>query len=423
MDLRDELYGRESKVGADEIDQPGFAKFIAGSVIGFGDAVGIDDEEIAGRQRKFLRDAFPVGGHADNGGSGMEALDGAVASENEGGVVTTIGVFELASNIVVDCEEECGVAVVGGAVEEKLVDGVEEAREIVKRDGVAASEIGLEIGHQQSAGNSLPGNVGENEGESRRTEIEEVVVVPADLARLHAGSGVFERGQWRADLREKTELDVAGDVYFMSSAALGFHAVGDVLREANVFKGDGGLPGDGIEEALVFTRVRLFGKRLAKNQQTDEMSAMADQRHETFGRKRSERKLFRRIAGTGRGNVPSTAPSGEFDEKGRIRRKGGEFRRNRTAGGDERVIVSAEIEGQGLRMESLSEMAVQKRSEFVAVGDGARFVGEILEDQACIVGSAKEGAIDALRAALDDRTRRPNERHAEEALRAMPNCE
>jgi hypothetical protein len=117
-------------------------------------------------------------------------------------------------------------------------------------------------------------------------------------------------------LREKTELDVAGDVHFMSSAALSFHAVGDVLRETNVFKGDRGLSRDGIEEALVFARVRLFGKRLAKNQQTDEMSAMADQRHETFGRKRGERESFRRVDETGRGNVPSAAPSGEFEEKG-----------------------------------------------------------------------------------------------------------
>jgi hypothetical protein len=65
-------------------------------------------------------------------------------------------------------------------------------------------------------------------------------------------------------------------------------------------------------------------------------------------------------------------------------------------------------------MESLSEMVVEKSGKFLAVGDGARFVGEILEDQASIVGSAKEGAIDASRAALDDRARCPNESNAEE---------
>lgn len=224
------MVGRESEVGADEIDETGFAKFVAGSVIGFGDAVGVDDEEIAGLERKFLRDAFPVGGHTNDGGSGMEALDGAVDAEKKRGVVAAIGIFELAGDVVVDGEEESGVAVVGSAVKEKLVDGIEEAREIVESDGVAAAKIGLEIGHQQSASNSLPGNVGENEGEARGTEIEEIVIVAANLARLHAGSGVFESSERRTDLRKQAGLDVAGDIHFMSGAALGFHAVGDVLR-------------------------------------------------------------------------------------------------------------------------------------------------------------------------------------------------
>ena len=46
-----------------------------------------------------------------------------------------------------------------------------------------------------------------------------------------------------------------------------------------------------------------------------EVSAVADQGHETFGRKRGERKFFRCIAGIGRGNVPRAATSGEFDKE------------------------------------------------------------------------------------------------------------
>jgi hypothetical protein len=194
LDLTDELYGREGEVGADEFDEAGFAKFVTASVIGFRDAVGIDDQEIAGSKREFLRDAFPVGGHADDGGSGMEALDRAVGAEQERGVVTTIGVFDLAGHVVVHGDEERGIAVVGGAVKEELVDGTEETRKIVESDGVAAAQIGLQIGHQESAGNSLPGDIGENESKARGAEIEEVVIVAADLARLHAGSGVFECG-------------------------------------------------------------------------------------------------------------------------------------------------------------------------------------------------------------------------------------
>ena len=139
---------------------------------------------------------------------------------------------------VVDAQEERGVTVVGSALEEQLVDGIEEARKIVEGNGVAAAEIGLKIGHQESAGNSLSRNVGENEGKARGTEIEEVVVVTADLARLHARSSIFECGERRTDLREKAELDVAGDVHFVQLLVNFRHAVGDVLRETNVLKGD-----------------------------------------------------------------------------------------------------------------------------------------------------------------------------------------
>src|SRR5208283_3426139 len=98
----------------------------------------------------------------------------------------------------------------------------------------------------------------------------------------------------------------------------------------------------------------------------------------------------------------------------RISRKRGKFRRNRATGGDEGVIVSAEIEGQRLGMESLGEVVVQESSEFMTIGDGARLVREILEDEARIVGGAKEGAIDALRAAFHDRTGSPDQSNAEE---------
>ena len=210
-------------------------------------------------------------------------LDGATCAEQKRRVVATIGVFELASGVVVDGEEKSGVAVVRSAVEEKLVDGVQEPREIVESDGVTAAEIGLKIGHEECAGNSLPGNVSENEGEARGAEIEEVIVVATDLARLHTGAGIVEGGERRKDLRKQPGLDVAGDIHFMSGAAFGFHAVGDVLRETNILQSDGGLTRDRIEQALVFTGVGLFGERLAEDEETNEVTAVANHRHETFG--------------------------------------------------------------------------------------------------------------------------------------------
>jgi len=62
VDLGNQLRRRKREVGADEIDQASFAKFVGGSVVGFGDAVGVNDEEVAWKEKEFLRDAFPVGG-------------------------------------------------------------------------------------------------------------------------------------------------------------------------------------------------------------------------------------------------------------------------------------------------------------------------------------------------------------------------
>lgn len=58
----------------------------------------------------------------------MAALNAVIGTEKEGSVVATIVIFELSSDVVLDSEEERGVAVPGSAVKEKLVDGVERAR-------------------------------------------------------------------------------------------------------------------------------------------------------------------------------------------------------------------------------------------------------------------------------------------------------
>jgi hypothetical protein len=58
----------------------------------------------------------------------MEAPNGVIGTEKEGSIVATIGIFELSSDVVLDSREARGVAVLGSAVKEKLVDGVEWAR-------------------------------------------------------------------------------------------------------------------------------------------------------------------------------------------------------------------------------------------------------------------------------------------------------
>src|SRR6516162_10051100 len=66
-------------------------------------------------------------------------------------------------------------------------------------------------------------------------------------------------------------------------------------------------------------------------------------------------------------------------------------------------------------------MLIQKSRKFLAILDVANLFGEVLQNQARIVGRTKERAIDGLRATLDEGSRSPNksytkngaERHAE----------
>src|SRR5208283_2025775 len=116
--------------------------------------------------------------------------------------VAAIGVLHFAGAAVVDGEEERGIAVSGRAFVKELLDGFQEARKIIERNRVTAAEVGLQVGHQKSIGNALPGNVGKDKREMpgcgseglrcssiqpvRGAEIEEVVVIAANLARLNA---------------------------------------------------------------------------------------------------------------------------------------------------------------------------------------------------------------------------------------------
>ena len=124
LDLGNQLRRRKRKIGADKVNETVFAKFVARSVVGFRNAVGIYHQEIAGAESEFLRDAFPSRGHADDGGSGGEVLDGAVGAEEKRRIVATVGVFQVARGVVVDREEERGIAVVGSALKEEPVDGI-----------------------------------------------------------------------------------------------------------------------------------------------------------------------------------------------------------------------------------------------------------------------------------------------------------
>lgn len=70
--------------------------------------------------------------------------------------MAAIGVSEFARVIVVDGKKQRGIAVVGRVFVEQLVGGFQQAGKIVEGEGVAGTEVGLQVVHQKSGSDSLP---------------------------------------------------------------------------------------------------------------------------------------------------------------------------------------------------------------------------------------------------------------------------
>src|SRR5712692_10895408 len=84
-----------------------------------------------------------------------------------------------------------------------------------------------QVGQQERGGDPFAGDVCDDEAEATFAEVEEVVIVAADLTSLDADAGVFESSEGREGLREQPGLHVLGDFEFVRGAALGFLLFGD----------------------------------------------------------------------------------------------------------------------------------------------------------------------------------------------------
>src|SRR5580704_9266282 len=188
-------------------DEAGFAVFVAGLVERFGDAVGVEDEGVAGVDGLFAQFAVPLFEDAEDGGGGVEAVDGIVAAEDERGRMAAVDVAEAAGGNVVVGEKERGERAVGRVLREKLVDGAQNIFEAIVGDGALAAQVGLQICHEQRGGDAFAGNVADDEPEAVEAEIEKVVVVAAYRAGGEAAAAIVERLDRWAELREKAALD------------------------------------------------------------------------------------------------------------------------------------------------------------------------------------------------------------------------
>lgn len=67
------------------LDQGFFSEFVSVTVRGFGDAVGVERENVAGAQVAFSDGGIPVLEQAQERGRGIEALAGVVGSQENAG--------------------------------------------------------------------------------------------------------------------------------------------------------------------------------------------------------------------------------------------------------------------------------------------------------------------------------------------------
>src|SRR6266446_6106378 len=136
-------------------DEALFAELFVCGVVGFGDAIGVEGKGVACAKLAFSNLAIPFFENAQDGGSGMEAFHSAIAAEEKAG--------EVARGVVVFGEEESGERAVGRIVAKELIHGAHKALRLVQSEDALAAQVGLEIGHQESGGNSFSGDVADHE--------------------------------------------------------------------------------------------------------------------------------------------------------------------------------------------------------------------------------------------------------------------
>jgi len=166
----EELLGGVHAVGLGEElvgcgDHAVFAPFFVFAIHGFGDAVGVGEEDVAGVHGKGILSVFGIGEQADDGAGGFE-WNGLTISENIGRIVARVDEGEEPGDWIVFGVEEGGVAVGGGGLVDQFVDVADEAGEVALLERCDAAEAGTKACHEECSGDAFAGDVAEGEGEA-----------------------------------------------------------------------------------------------------------------------------------------------------------------------------------------------------------------------------------------------------------------
>src|SRR5215831_16079384 len=143
-------------------------------------------------QPAFCDRTVPFLKEAEYSAGGIKAHQGVIAAKQQRGQMSTIGIAQAPCLAVKFCKEEAGIRVVRRILIEKLIHGAQKALRLIQGNGTLAPQVCLQVGHQKSAGNSLSGNITQHQAKPLTAEIEEVVIVTANLACLQAKTRVIK---------------------------------------------------------------------------------------------------------------------------------------------------------------------------------------------------------------------------------------
>lgn len=118
----------------------------------------------------------------------------------------------------------------------------------------------------------MPGNVCEDDTQPAGTQVEKIVIISADLARLDAAPRILKCFKWRHHLGKEARLDLTRNFHFVGCAAVCFHPLRHLFREANIFKSDARLAGHRIQQMPVLARIGLFREALSKSEHADQVA-------------------------------------------------------------------------------------------------------------------------------------------------------
>src|SRR6266567_3978234 len=155
-------------------DQAPLSEFLPCTVERFGYAIRIECEDVSWQETALANGAIPFLEEPEDSARGIEPFKPAVAPEQKSGEVATICIPQAPQFIVIFGEEECGVGAVGRILVEKPIDGPQEALWLTQSERrerpapvrcALVVQVRLQIGHQESSGNSFSRNVADHQPE------------------------------------------------------------------------------------------------------------------------------------------------------------------------------------------------------------------------------------------------------------------